>query len=65
MGDGWSALSTMIAGIGVWGGIGLGLDKLFGTPPVFFVIGVILGIHLGAYLVYMNAVANERERHAP
>jgi F0F1-type ATP synthase assembly protein I len=62
VGEGWSALSTLIAGMGVWGAIGYGLDRLFGTTPVLFVIGIVGGIHLGAYLVYVHAVAQERAR---
>ena len=39
MGEAWNALSTLIAGIAVWGGIGYGIDYFVGTKPVLFVDG--------------------------
>ena len=51
-GEAWSAVSTVMAGICVCGGIGYGLDRLFGTQPVLLVVGILLGKFLGIYLVY-------------
>jgi ATP synthase protein I len=67
VGDGWSALSMMVAGMFVWGAIGFGLDRLLGTWPVLFVIGVILGKLGAAYLVYSRFGGREEEvgSHAP
>jgi F0F1-type ATP synthase assembly protein I len=62
MGEAWTALSTIIAGIAVWGAIGFGIDRLFGTWPGFFAGGVILGNFLAIYLVYMRSLAVEAER---
>jgi ATP synthase protein I len=54
MGEAWTALSTLISGIAVWGGIGYVIDRFAGTRPVLFVIGVIVGNFLGIYLVYLK-----------
>jgi len=40
-------LAEFISAIAVWGGIGFGLDKLFGTWPILFVIGTLLGYVAG------------------
>lgn len=56
LGDAWTALSTIIAGIAVWGAAGFGLDRWFGTWPVLFVIGVLVGNFGAIYLVYVRAV---------
>jgi F0F1-type ATP synthase assembly protein I len=61
MGDAWTALSTMIAGIAVWGAVGFALDKVFGIAPVLMVIGVLVGNFAGVYLIYVRAVNAERD----
>ena len=60
MGDAWTALSTMIAGIVVWGAIGFGLDKVFGIAPVLMVVGVLVGNFASVYLIYVRAVNSEK-----
>jgi F0F1-type ATP synthase assembly protein I len=62
MGEAWTALSTLIAGIAVWGAIGFGIDRLFGTWPGFFAGGVIVGNFLATYLIYMKSLHVEEER---
>lgn len=57
MGQGWVILSELVSAIAVWGGIGFGLDRLFGTWPVLFAIGMVLGYGGGAYLVYRRGFA--------
>ncbi len=54
MGEAWNALSTLIAGIVIWGGVGYGIDRLVGTEPVLFVIGVLVGNFGGIYLIYLK-----------
>ncbi|WP_405145222.1 AtpZ/AtpI family protein [Sphaerisporangium sp. NBC_01403] len=49
----WSIPSTLIAGMLVWGGIGWLLDRWTGVGA-FFPIGVILGVVLAVYLVYVK-----------
>jgi len=61
MGDAWTALSTIIAGIVVWGAIGFGLDRLFGTYPVLMVIGVLVGNFAAIYLIYVRALNAEKD----
>src|SRR5205823_9358114 len=39
--EGWAHFSTLIAGIGVYGAIGYGLDRLIGTWPILFAIGMV------------------------
>ena len=52
--EGWAALSTLIAGIVVWGGVGFGLDRLFGTS-FLVVVGLLIGVVSSIYLVYVRA----------
>ncbi len=59
MGAAWTLLSTLISALAVWGGIGWGLDRLFGTWPVLFAIGMVVGYAGGAYLIYRQAFASE------
>jgi ATP synthase protein I len=65
MGEAWNYLSTIIAGVAVWGGAGYGLDWLFGTKPVLFVIGALLGNFAGIYLVYIKAFREEAAGAGP
>jgi F0F1-type ATP synthase assembly protein I len=62
MGDAWTALSTMIAGIAVWGAIGFALDRAFGIAPVVMVVGVLVGNFAAVYLIYVRAVNAETMR---
>lgn len=52
MGDAWSAVSTLISGVLVWGGIGWGIDHLAGTKPVGFAVGAVVGNFAAIYLIY-------------
>ncbi|GAA0601492.1 hypothetical protein HPO96_27460 [Kribbella sandramycini] len=49
-GDGWRVLSYLIGGVLVYGGIGFGLDRLFGTQ-FLVVIGIVLGAGLTILLL--------------
>jgi F0F1-type ATP synthase assembly protein I len=60
MGEAWSYLSTLFSGVVVWGAIGYGLDKWFGTRPVLFVIGALVGNFAGIYLIYIKAFGPAR-----
>ena len=59
MGQAWDTLSTLVAGIAVWGGIGWGVDRLAGTRPIFFVVGVLIGNFGGIYLAYVKSSREE------
>jgi F0F1-type ATP synthase assembly protein I len=50
---GWSITGTMLSGIVVWGGVGLALDRWWGTRFVAL-IGVILGLTVAIYLVVVK-----------
>jgi F0F1-type ATP synthase assembly protein I len=53
-GEAWTAVSTMLAGIIVWGAAGWGLDHLLHTKPAFFITGAVLGNFAGIYLIYVK-----------
>jgi F0F1-type ATP synthase assembly protein I len=48
----------LIAGIGIYGAIGYGLDRLFGTTPILFAIGMVGGMAGSVYLVWIKAKEN-------
>ena len=50
---GWGITGTMLSGIIVWGGVGLALDRWWGTRFVVL-IGVILGLAVAIYLVVVK-----------
>ncbi len=54
-GDAWTYVTELLAGIAVWGGIGYGLDRLFGTWPILFVIGAVIGHAAGVYVVIVRS----------
>lgn len=64
LGDAWTALSYLIGGIVVWGGIGFGLDRLLPTAPILTVVGVLIGNAAGIYLVYLRWPIEEGPRRA-
>lgn len=51
--QGWAAMTTMIGGFVVWGGVGWLLDRWWGTRFAL-PIGVILGMALGVYAVVVR-----------
>lgn len=54
MGDAFSALSTLIAGMVVWGAIGYAADHFFGIEPIGIISGVLLGHFAAVYLIYVR-----------
>jgi F0F1-type ATP synthase assembly protein I len=49
---GWSAVSTLLAGIVAWGGIGYALDWWLGiSRHLGLLVGMIIGIVLALYIV--------------
>nr|WP_308285788.1 AtpZ/AtpI family protein [Actinoplanes hulinensis] len=48
---GMTAVSYLIAGIIVWGGIGWLVDHYAGTEGIFAGIGAVLGVAGGVYLI--------------
>jgi F0F1-type ATP synthase assembly protein I len=51
MGAAWAIITTLLAGILVWGGLGYVLDRQIGTSPVFLLIGMLLGGGVAIYVV--------------
>ena len=49
-----SVAFLLLAGIAVGLGFGAGIDWLFGTFPLFVVIGVFAGFALALYAVYLE-----------
>ncbi len=45
---------TLIAGIVLGLGVGYGLDRLFGTLPLFLLLGVFAGFAIALYAVFME-----------
>jgi F0F1-type ATP synthase assembly protein I len=64
-GDAWSAVATLISGIAVWGLAGFGLDKLFGTQPILFVAGAVMGNFAGIYLMYVKSFGQPASPDGP
>jgi hypothetical protein len=54
-GDAWTALSYLLSGSFLFGGIGWGLDALLGTR-VFTPIGLLFGGAASMYLIYIRYV---------
>jgi ATP synthase protein I len=51
---GWGIAATLLAGIALWGGAGLLVDKLAGTEHVFLPIGMLIGAGGAVYLVWLK-----------
>ncbi|CUU56500.1 hypothetical protein Ga0074812_10828 [Parafrankia irregularis] len=50
-GEAWGIIGTLVAGGGFWGLVGIGVDHLAGFGPVFFPIGLVVGMVASLYLV--------------
>lgn len=61
----WSAVSYLVGGVIVWGGVGFLLDRVLGTDPVLTVIGAFVGNAAGIYLIYLRWPIGEDDRRAP
>jgi F0F1-type ATP synthase assembly protein I len=48
---GWVALSYLIGGMVVWGGIGWLVDHWLGTRGIFLGVGAVVGGAAGIYLI--------------
>lgn len=56
----WSIFGYLLSGLLVWGGIGYGLDHLFGKEDTFTLVGLLLGMGSALYLVWMRFGRNSR-----
>ena len=53
MGDGWTYVADLISATAVWGAIGYGFDRLLGTWPILFSIGIFIGHGWGIWMIWM------------
>ena len=54
MGEAWSVIGTLFAGILVWGGIGFLLDRWLDLRWLFLPIGMVIGVSASIYMVYLR-----------
>lgn len=59
----WRMVVELVAGIGIGFGMGYGLDSLFGTMPIFLVLGVLFGLAAGVN-VMMRTAKEVQEKQA-
>lgn len=52
---GWRMVTELVAGIGIGFAIGLGLDTLFGTTPIFMVVFLMFGLAAGVKVMLRTA----------
>ena len=51
----WRMVIELVAGIAIGFGIGLGLDAIFGTRPIFLVLFILLGFAAGVRTMLHSA----------
>jgi len=54
MGEAWSVIGTLFAGILVWGGIGFLLDRWLDLRWLFLPVGMVIGVGASIYMVYLR-----------
>lgn len=52
---GWRMVTELVAGLGIGLAIGLGLDAVFGTQPVFMVVFIFFGLAAGIKVMLHTA----------
>lgn len=50
----WDVIGLLLAGIIVWGGVGWLLDQWFGFNDLFLPIGMVLGVGIAIWLIYLR-----------
>ena len=56
----WTVLAYLITGPLFCGGLGLLADRWLGTEPVFVLVGILGGMALALYLVWIRYGAHDR-----
>jgi len=56
----WTVLAYLITGPLFYGGLGWLLDAWLGTEPVFVLVGILGGMALALYLVWVRYGAHDR-----
>ncbi len=54
MGTGFTIVSTILAGMLVWGGAGFLIDRLLWSSRALTGLGIVLGAAGGGYIVYLR-----------
>lgn len=60
----WRMVIELVAGLGIGFGMGYGLDRLFGTMPLFLVIFIFLGFAAGIKTMLNSAKEIEKQQAA-
>ncbi len=60
----WRMVIELVAGIVIGLGIGYGLDRLFGTMPIFLVLFILLGFAAGVRTMMRSAKEIQNEQAA-
>ena len=60
---GWRMVIELVAGLLIGFGIGYGLDRLFGTLPIFLILFVLMGFVAGVKTM-LRAAAEAQEKNA-
>ncbi len=60
----WRMVIELVAGLGIGFGMGYGLDRLFGTIPLFLVIFTLLGLAAGVKTMLASAKEIEMQQAA-
>lgn len=63
--QGWRMVTELVAGLGIGFCIGYGLDKLFGTLPIFLVLFTLLGFAAGVNVMLRTAKEIQNGHEAP
>ena len=56
----WTVLAYLITGPLLYGGLGWLLDRWLGTEPVFVLVGILGGMALAVYLVWIRYGSHDR-----
>lgn len=56
----WRMVIDLLSGVGVGGGMGYGLDSLFGTIPIFLILFMLLGLAAGVLVMMRTAAEHQR-----
>ena len=60
----WRMVLELVAGIGIGGGMGFGLDWLFGTTPFLMIIFILLGLAAGVQTMIRSAKEVQMKQQA-
>lgn len=60
----WRMVTELVAGLVIGFGIGMGLDAVFGTRPVFLVLFILLGFAAGVRVMMRTAMEIQKGRQA-